>query len=134
MYYDCDEHHWYKEWHDYPHYIKQRKPFEGHYADKNEARLLRRIMSETGLDEAQVRSIKKYRVMLSDTQKKQGSFNRIDRVLKSFLKSITRDLKLAKEHPKVKAEFDKRLATLTRWNRFGQLTKVEVTHEQACNL
>jgi hypothetical protein len=51
--------------HNYQH---QRKPFNGHYPAKKEAKVLRRIMSQTGLTEAEVRSRKKYRKMLSDTQ------------------------------------------------------------------
>ena len=50
-------------------YVKQRAPFEGHYANKKEAKTLRRIMSQTGLTESEVRAIKKYRIMLSEAQR-----------------------------------------------------------------
>jgi hypothetical protein len=84
-------------------YIKQRAPFEGHYANKNEAKALRRIMSQTGLTEAEVRSIKKYRIELSQAQKDpKGSWGmaRCKRFRKESIKYITRKLGLALEHPK----------------------------------
>ena len=52
----------------------QRKPFEGHYACKKEAKVLRRIMSKTGLTEAEVRSRKKYRIELSKAQSNDKVF------------------------------------------------------------
>lgn len=57
-------------------YQHQRKPFNGHYPAKKEAKLLRRIMAQTGLTEAEVRSRKKYRKMLSETQINEKIFAR----------------------------------------------------------
>jgi hypothetical protein len=49
-------------------YQHKRKPFEGHYPCKKESKVLRRIMAQTGLTEAEVRSRKKYRIELSKAQ------------------------------------------------------------------
>lgn len=80
-----------------------------HVPNKNEGRLLRRIMSETGLTEEQVRSHKKYRRMLSTEQKRIGPLhNKGFRVSLRVLKEVTRDLKLPLEHPEVKKEYERR--------------------------
>jgi len=61
-------------------------------------------MSQTGLNEAQVRGIKKYRVMLAETQKPKGSSFGISRgcekFFKGLVKSATKETKLATKHPK----------------------------------
>jgi len=70
--------------------------------NSNEAKVMRRLQSETGLTETEIRTHKKYRVMLSEAQVAKGpgmSDNR--RGAKRLLKSITRELKLAKQHPDV---------------------------------
>lgn len=41
----------------------------GHIPNKDEARILRKIMATTGLTEEEVRADKKYRIALSDAQK-----------------------------------------------------------------
>lgn len=84
------------------HYKHQRKPFEGHYPDKHEAKLLRRIMSQTGLKEEEVRAIKKYRVMLSDAQKVNHPTmeTECEKHFKSLVKRATRQTALATKHPK----------------------------------
>jgi transcription initiation factor TFIIIB Brf1 subunit/transcription initiation factor TFIIB len=119
-------------------YQHQRKPFEGHYAAKDEAKLLRRIMSQTGLTEAEVRDRKKYRVMLSETQKQNGwgSSNRPLKEAKKLLKSITKELKLAKEHPKVAEKFYDTLKEIRsgRGWRYSSLRSYDVSHEQICRL
>lgn len=90
---------------------KQMAPPGVHVPNKNEAKILRKIMSETGLSEEEVRSHKKYRIELSKAQKKKGDKSREERRLLSILKSITRELKLPKEHPLVKEEYLKRIKT-----------------------
>jgi len=81
---------------------KQMAPPGVHVPNKNEAKVLRKIMSETGLSEEEVRSHKKYRIELSEAQKKKGDKTSYQRECIRILKSITRELKLPKEHPDVK--------------------------------
>lgn len=76
-----------------------------HYPGKPEAKVLRRIMSQTGLTEKEVRDIKKYRQELAyarnkDHNHKYNYWNYKKRIFKRMLKRITKELKLAKEHPK----------------------------------
>jgi hypothetical protein len=81
-----------------------------HVPNKNEGKLLRKLMAESGLTEKQVREHKKYRKMLSDAQK-DGTIAKqhiYDKRKKACLKQITKELKLAKEHPLVIEEFNKR--------------------------
>lgn len=85
---------------------KQLAPPGVHVPNRDEARLLRRIMSETGLTEAQVRERKKYRIMLTQAAKAShavmpGRF-REQSVLRQVLRDVLRKLKLPKEHPKVR--------------------------------
>ena len=71
-----------------------------HVMNKNEATVMRRLQSETGLSEDEVRSHKKYRVMLSEAQTAKGPGTPEGvREAKRILKRITRNLKLAKQHP-----------------------------------
>lgn len=90
-----------------------------HVPNKNEAHVLRRLMSQTGLTAEEVRERKTYRVMLSEAQKKQGPHTRADRLVRQVLKEVTRELVLPKEHPRVKAAFEtiwnERIRT---WRRF----------------
>ena len=72
-----------------------------HVMNKNESTVMRRLQSETGLSEEEVREHKKYRKMLSAAQSAntyapgaQG-----ERAAKRLLKRVTRSLKLAKRHP-----------------------------------
>ena len=75
-----------------------------HVMNSNEAKVMRRLQSETGMSEAEIRTHKKYRVMLSEAQvaKGPGQTNG-QREVKRLLKRVTRELKLAKEHPDVVA-------------------------------
>jgi hypothetical protein len=41
-----------------------------HIMNKNEAKMMRKLQSQTGLSQDEIRSIKKYRVMLSEAQDK----------------------------------------------------------------
>jgi len=81
---------------------KQMAPPGVHVPNKKEAKVLRKIMSETGLSEEEVRSHKKYRVQLSDAQKEKGDKTKYQRECIRILKTVTRELKLPKEHPDVK--------------------------------
>ena len=76
-----------------------------HYPNKNEAKMLRKLKAKTGLSEEEIRKHKKYRIMLSDTQKfgsnkKWNYFKRKERIFKYLLKEACKELALAKEHPK----------------------------------
>ncbi len=71
-----------------------------HVPAKAEAHLLRRLMSKSGLTEAQVRAIPAYRQMLSQTQEQLiYSDNPEKHQLRRFFRSITRETGLTIEHP-----------------------------------
>lgn len=92
---------------------KSMAPDGVHVPNKNEATLLRKIMSKYGLTEKEVREIKKYRVMLSDTQKvKTAKLSDDEKEKKYLMKLITRKYKLAKEHPVVVECFNKNIKNL----------------------
>ena len=76
-----------------------------HIPNKNESKVLRKIMSETGLSEEEIRSHKKYRIQLSEAQKQKGDKTSYQRECIRILKSVTRELKLPKEHPDVKKNY-----------------------------
>lgn len=87
-------------------YLKKKSlPADVHLPNKNEAKLLRRLMSETGLSEVELRTHYKYRRMLSEARKKEGSKSQFERDINSILKDVTRELKLPKSHPKVVEKF-----------------------------
>lgn len=82
--------------------IKSGNPdLSKHYPNKNESKLVRRLMSQTGLTEEELREHKKYRKILSEEQKKKGSKTPIMRIGLTVLKWVLRELKLPKEHPMV---------------------------------
>lgn len=116
-----DEHYWSKT--DGPK-RSVKKAYAGgkHVPNKNEAKLLRKIMAETGLSEEEVRQHKKYRKMLSEEQDRgEQQLSRVERFQKKkdrLLKKITKELKLAKEHPSVIAEFKKRWNNKTQTERY----------------
>lgn len=108
-YYDEDEDYW-DEYHSEEHHSKNfNAPAGVHIMNKNESKMLRKLMSETGLTEVELREQKKYRKMLSDAQKEVGKKSRFLRRAESMLKSVTKELKLPNEHPLVVEAFDKRL-------------------------
>ncbi len=80
-----------------------------HYPNRNESKLLRKLMSQTGLSEKELREHKKYRGMLSRSQKAQGSKDRTQRLGLRILKNVLQKLKLPKEHPLVLEELNKEL-------------------------
>lgn len=119
-----------------PSYIRYKKRFAKpgqHIPNKNEASLLRRLQAQTGLSEVELRSHKKYRKMLSEEQKKKGTKTKYERRALILLKSVLRELKLPKEHPKVleavKIKLNKR-----EWpNYYGELSH-RFTAEQIIKL
>jgi len=90
-------------------YISERKRHAGdkHIPNKTEAALLRRLMSETGKNEEEIREIKKYRIMLSEAQvlgtKPKRSFDQ--KQIDKCMKIATRQTGLAKEHPETLEKF-----------------------------
>lgn len=73
-----------------------------HYPNQDESRALRRIMSETGLSEEEVRGIKKYRVMLSVAAKSGLKGKKVSsegRFYRGLIKDACRDTGLVPQHP-----------------------------------
>lgn len=79
----------------------------GHINNKNEGKLLRKLMSETGLSESELRGIKKYRKMLSDVQDhgENPTTDKRTKYINSLIKRVTKEVGLAKEHPLVIAKY-----------------------------
>lgn len=83
--------------------IKLETPPHIHLMNSDESKVLRRIMSQTGLTEPEVRSIRKYRKMLSTAQDfREHSRTTLE---DKIFKVLTKKYGLAKEHPIVKNEF-----------------------------
>lgn len=73
-----------------------------HYPGKREAKLLRKLKKETGMTEEEIRSHKKYRIMLSDAQKEETN-PKTDEVTKTYrylIKLACKETGLAPPHPK----------------------------------
>ena len=73
-----------------------------HYPNKNESAMLRRIMSETGLSEEEVRDVKKYRVMLSEAAKSSPKDKHVssqERFYRALIKDACKDTGLVPQHP-----------------------------------
>lgn len=104
---------------------KKNVPAGIHIKNKNEAKLCRKLMAETGLTEAELRTHKKYRKMLSDEQKKgtKAKLHPLAKARRDCMKTITKLLKLPKEHPLVieayKKEWEKR-----RSSRYGYRSSI----------
>ena len=78
-----------------------------HIMNKNERKALSKLKRETGLTEEQLRKEKPFRKALSEAQKAKGSKTEVDRRVIDIVKSATRKLKLAVDHPLVKEEIGK---------------------------
>jgi hypothetical protein len=66
-----------------------------HAPNKNEAKMLRRLQAQTGLNEKELRACKKYRRALSDAQKQHGDGNnRIKLRVKRLLRECAKNLNL----------------------------------------
>ena len=72
-----------------------------HYPNKDEAKLLRKLMIQTGLNEKEIRNIKTYRKMLSEAQKEgqKPKRTRIEKYYHRLIKDACEETKLPKEHP-----------------------------------
>ena len=97
------------------HSSKKQKAIEKgfHLMNKNEAKMLLQLKIKTGLTKEEILNVKEYRVMLSEAQdageKRLSYHDGCEKRKKRILKSITKRLKLAKEHPLVVAEFREQL-------------------------
>lgn len=80
-----------------------------HYPNKDEAALLRKLMAETGLSEEEVRSYKKYRIMLSEAAKggQKGKFTSEEKFYRTLIKNACKETGLVKEHPDTIAVLDR---------------------------
>lgn len=99
---------------------KKRHALPGvHIMNKNESKLLRKLMSETGMTEKEIREHKKYRKMLSEAQKVPAALrDKRQKAKDKVMKKVTMELKLAKEHPDVVAEFKKRWELYKKTNSY----------------
>ena len=72
-----------------------------HYPNKDEASLLRKLMTETGLSEKEVRDIKKYRIMLSDAQKlgQKPKRSEANKHYQNMIKDACKQTGLVPQHP-----------------------------------
>lgn len=86
-----------------------------HIMNKNEKKELRKLKSETGLTEDELRKEKKYRKKLSEAQKKEGTKDRYERLLLSFVKTLTKETKLPVTHPEFKIKLNEKLKEQNRW-------------------
>ena len=84
-----------------------------HYPNKDEAHLLRRLMSETGMTEEQLRADVKYRRMLSEAAKsgRIRKRNQMEKFYQNLIKKACRRSKQAPQHP----ETIKELEELLKW-------------------
>lgn len=87
-----------------------------HIPNKHEGQLLRKMMQTAGVSEEEIRAVKGNRVKLAQARISGTKARRTRRqkALDNLMKGVTRELKLAKEHPLVVAEFKKRLAEKKR--------------------
>ena len=86
-----------------------------HIPNKDEGKLLRKLMSKNGMSEKEVRSIKKYRKLLSDASKKGREYNhrywRNNNSGNVFWKRVTKKTGLVREHPVSKYVYNLLLKT-----------------------
>jgi hypothetical protein len=112
---------WDSELCDYVYEGLKRLPSGPHAPGGKEAKLLRRLMSETGLAEDQLREHKKYRVMLSEAQKSESKSSglmsarrrrREERIVKNICRNNPGK---PKEHPEMQKEIQAALEEHRRW-------------------
>lgn len=72
-----------------------------HYPNNDEASLLRKIIVDSGLTEDEVRSIKKYRIMLSEAQKQSQlpKRNSVKKFYQGLIKDACKKTGLVPQHP-----------------------------------
>lgn len=107
--------------------IKQHP--EKHICNRDEGKLLRKLMNETGLFEEEVRGIKKYRVMLSNAQKQsqERKRGRHEKWCHDRIKDACSITGLAPQHPntiKALQEILNNYSSYKYSNWFGSRTKM----------
>lgn len=94
-------------------------PKDIHVMNKDEAKLCRKLMSETGLSEEELREHKKYRIMLSEAQKlgsKELAYSaKHNRTKKRLMKQATKRTGLAKAHPETQKIYKELVESTNRW-------------------
>ena len=110
-----------------------------HYPNKDEAALLRKLMAENGLSEDEVRSIKKYRKMLTDAQKSGEKRKRCtqEKFYKDLIKSACKETGLVPQHPKtlevLQTKIDEAVYNRRNWFGFGFMLRGMLKAETAVN-
>lgn len=100
-------------------YRHKRRSRSGRVSNKNEGKVLRRLMSETGMCEEEVSSIKKYKTILSEAQKFSSLSirNDVEKVTERILSKFSKKMKLPKRHPEVRKAFENEWKEYWRENR-----------------
>ena len=99
---------WGDNWNDGEYGSKNRGIQPGvHIMNKNEKKALRKLKIKTGLSEVQIRKEKDFRRILSTAQKERGNRTEFETYLLNVSKTVTREMKLPKEHPLVIYELEK---------------------------
>lgn len=83
-------------------YLSKRKRLaNGHIMNKNESKLCRKLMAQTGLSENELRQHKKYRVMLSNAQKvpKAKIASYVGKAVRNIIRRIQKETGLTIQHP-----------------------------------
>lgn len=100
------------EWTPYENPKKLLSP-DVHKMNKNEGKLLRRLMAETGMNEEEVRSIKKYRKQLSDAQDRGETPLTLNEMASKSYKElcalVSRESGLPPWHPKFTRTLSKKI-------------------------
>jgi hypothetical protein len=103
-----------------------------HIPSKNEAHLLRKLMSQTGLTEAEIRMKPLYRKMLSQSQGKIDFYSSLknakERLLRRFFKQVTKQTGLTIEHPKSLALAKNMLKEKSRYTQAFEHKDVSDSH------
>ncbi len=91
-------------------YLSMRKLHANgkHIPNKHEGEMLRKLMSQNNMTEEEVRKVKKFRVKLANARSRKGS-GKNSRPAIRLMRRVTKELKLAKEHPKCIARFNELL-------------------------
>lgn len=89
-----------------------------HFVNKNEGKVLRKLKQKTGMTEAELRLDPTHRKSLSVAQDKgeKSNVSKKEKVEKKLMKRVTRELKLAKEHPKCQEMYKTLLADYKKRN------------------
>ena len=78
--------------------------------NKEEGKTLRRLMSQNGMNEEEVRSIEKFRALLTEAKNSSSTSMKddVEVITKRMLTSCSKSLNLPVYHPKVRKAFEKK--------------------------